>query len=119
MEYAQSYSLYNWKRTAPNAPLTFPNLRLIRSFQNSPSETGFILVHVAMAAYSGHLVTATTSVLEATEVNDRPAFDQALGYLVGTMRKINKVMDSMWVRSMPNSYKTFRTFIMGSLIILN
>jgi indoleamine 2,3-dioxygenase len=93
MEYALSYSLYNFQRSAPGAPLIFPNLKLIRSFQNSESEAGFILVHVAMVAYSGHLVAATTDTLHAAEKRDRAAFDKSLGRLLGAMRKINKVMD--------------------------
>ncbi|KAJ3390959.1 60 kDa SS-A/Ro ribonucleoprotein [Lobulomyces angularis] len=114
MEYAMSYSLYNWKRTAPGAPMIFPNLRLIRSFQNSPSETGFILVHVAMVAYSGHVVDSTLKVLESAETNDRSMFDKGLGSLLGAMKKINQVMETMWKRSAPSDYKEFRTFIMGT-----
>lgn len=105
MEYAMSYSLYNYRKATPNAPLTFPNLRLIRSFQNSSSENGFILVHVAMVAYSGHVVSATYDILVA---KSRPEFNKALGRLLGAMRKINLVMSTMWTRSMPASYKDFR-----------
>ncbi|KAL3893904.1 MAG: hypothetical protein SGCHY_005574 [Lobulomycetales sp.] len=114
MEYAQSYALYNYQKTSPEAPLTFPNLKLIRSFQNSVAETGFILVHVAMVAYSGHLVSASVKVLDAAAAGDRAAFNRALGEMIGAMRKINQVMETMWGRSRSNEYKSFRTFIMGT-----
>jgi indoleamine 2,3-dioxygenase len=92
MEYAQSYALYNFQKIKLQSPLTYQNLKLVRSFQNSPSETGFILVHVAMVAYSGHLVKSVVDILKAVGKNDRAAFDKGMGEMVGAMRKINQVM---------------------------
>jgi indoleamine 2,3-dioxygenase len=48
MEYAQSYSLYNWQKIDKSGGLDYKNLRLIRSFTGIPSESAFILIHVAM-----------------------------------------------------------------------
>lgn len=48
MEYAQSYSLYNYSRVDKNKEVAYDNLKLIRQFSGMPSEHGFILVHVAM-----------------------------------------------------------------------
>jgi indoleamine 2,3-dioxygenase len=53
MEYALSYALNNWVRFDASSPITYDNLRLIRSFEGSAAEKGFILVHVAMVAHSG------------------------------------------------------------------
>jgi indoleamine 2,3-dioxygenase len=46
MEYAMSYALYNWQRKNPTGALNFDNLELIRSFEGSEHEKGFIIVHV-------------------------------------------------------------------------
>lgn len=51
MEYAQSYSLYNYQKVDPNQGLKYENLALIRAFSGCKSEHGFILVHVAMVSY--------------------------------------------------------------------
>jgi indoleamine 2,3-dioxygenase len=78
MEYAQSYALYNYKKKDVNAPLAYENLELIRQFSGMPSESGFILVHVAMVAHSGDQVKHTLAALASVERQDRGAFDQEM-----------------------------------------
>jgi indoleamine 2,3-dioxygenase len=101
MEYAQSYSLYNFQKKSPSAGLEYENLKLIRQFSGMESESGFILVHVAMVAHSGDQVKHTLGALAALERNDRSAFDQEMRGLLGAMQKINGVMDTMWNHSAP------------------
>ena len=79
-----------------------------------PSEHGFILVHVAMVANSGNQVKHVVQALEAVKKDDRRGFDQELRGLLSTMQTINRVMDTMWHRSIPDDYAKFRTFIMGT-----
>ncbi|CAI2176335.1 15004_t:CDS:10 [Funneliformis geosporum] len=114
MEYALSYSLYNYQRIDPSKPIIYPNLKLVRAFAGTPSEHGFILVHVAMVAHSGNLVKHATEILDATQEQDRVKFNNALKHLNDTMTLINQEMDSMWERSNSMDYLKFRTFIMGS-----
>lgn len=114
MEYALSYALYNWKRKDPNGDLDYNNLELIRAFEGSEHEHGFILVHVAMVANSGEQVRHTLSVINRAEEQNRPAFNDALRDLSKTMRIINNTMDTMWKRSSPGAYDSFRSFIMGT-----
>lgn len=114
MEYAQSYALYNWKRKDLSKGLEFENLELIRAFENSPHEAGFILVHVAMVAHSGKLVSRVLDIFEATRTESRADFDKALDGLLSVMREINTVMESMWNRSSSAAYNSFRAYIMGT-----
>lgn len=116
MEYAQSYSLYNYQLVDPNAknPLAYENLKLIRAFGGQPSEHGFILVHVAMVAHSGDVVKYSLASLDAVEKKDRKALDTAFTGLLNAFRRIQNVMDTMWKHSLPGDYDDFRTFIMGT-----
>ncbi|CAG8496327.1 6833_t:CDS:10, partial [Scutellospora calospora] len=123
MEYTLSYSLASvlvkkfesiFLNLDPFLPITYPNLNLVRAFAGTPSEHGFILVHVAMVANSGNLVRWTIETLNSAEQNDRLKFNNALKNLNDTMFSINQEMETMWKRSNPDDYLKFRTFIMGS-----
>lgn len=113
MEYALSYALSNWRRIDKAAPVKFDNLSLIRSFSGLPSESGFILVHVAMVAKTPKLVKATFSVLQAVQERNREDFDASMEEFGSVLQDINAVMEEMWARSKPADYQKFRTFIMG------
>ena len=95
MEYALSYALYNYTYKNPDLPqpLTYDNLKLIRTFDGSDAEHGFILVHVAMVAFSGDLVKYTRAVLDAASWKDRIAYNEAMRNLHKTLRAINDTME--------------------------
>ncbi|ORX49862.1 hypothetical protein DM01DRAFT_1409315 [Hesseltinella vesiculosa] len=114
MEYALSYALYNYKRINPLGDLTYDNLALVRSFAGSESEKGFVLNHVTMVSHSPKLVKYTVGAMEAVEANDRARFDQQMAGLNETYETINREMEMMWSRSLPEDYIHFRTFIMGT-----
>ncbi|CEG77878.1 hypothetical protein RMATCC62417_12559 [Rhizopus microsporus] len=114
MEYALSYALYNYKKINPSGGLTYDNLALIRAFAGSESEKGFVLNHVTMVSYSPYLVRYAVGALDAAEKGDRARFDQQLAGLNETYESINREMEMMWTRSMPEDYIKFRTFIMGT-----
>lgn len=114
MEYALSYALYNYKKINPLGGLTYDNLALIRSFAGSESEKGFVLNHVTMVSYSPSLVRYAVGALKAVEEKDRPKFNMQMAGLNETYESINKEMELMWSRSMPEDYIKFRTFIMGT-----
>jgi indoleamine 2,3-dioxygenase len=116
MEYALSYALYNYTykdHTIPN-PCHYDNFKLIRTFDGSDAEHGFILVHVAMVAHSGDMVRHTRAVLDAASWKDRTEFDESCRKLHTTLRNINNTMESMWTRSNSEGYNEFRTFIFGT-----
>jgi indoleamine 2,3-dioxygenase len=107
--------------------MEYSNLRLIRAFENgldpSSSEAGFVLVHVEMVKHSGPLVAGTMACLRACSPADehvsspsperREHFNSGLRGILDALKKINKAMDAMWIRSKPSSYTSFRTFIFG------
>lgn len=124
MEYAGSYALFNYRLEHPEAGLEYSNLRLIRAFEHGldpgSSEAGFVLVHVDMVKNSGPLVHGTMSCLQALANADglsnqqrRKAFNEGLRTMVSAMQKVNTVMETMWMKSKPRSYTSFRTFIFG------
>ena len=127
MEYAGSYALFNYRLEDPKAGMDYGNLRLIRAFENgldpSSSEAGFVLVHVDMVKNSGALVSGVMQCLNAASEghgNDaRPSREQrrelnaGLASVLEALTRINGVMETMWAKSSPMAYTSFRTFIFG------
>lgn len=124
MEYAGSYALFNYRLQDPDRGLEYDNLRLIRAFEHgldpSSSEAGFVLVHVDMVKNSGPMVAGVMSALSALGSEDgadptvrRKKFNDGLSTVLGAIQKVNNVMETMWGKSKPRSYTSFRTFIFG------
>ncbi|KAK5992399.1 Indoleamine 2,3-dioxygenase 1-like protein [Cladobotryum mycophilum] len=125
MEYAGSYALFNYRLEEPSRGLEYDNIRLIRAFEHgldpTSSEAGFVLVHIDMVKHSGPLVAGVVSCLaEAAKttsalgtVEQRTSFNQGLTDILDSMKKINAVMETMWGKSRPRDYTSFRTFIFG------
>lgn len=113
MEYALSYALMNWRLVDPAIGFRVDNMRLIRAFEGSKDEAGFVFVHVAMVAHSGGLVDAANRMLEAAEVNDRYGFNKAVADYYKVLSQVNVEMETMWKHSLTTGYNRFRTFIMG------
>ncbi|KAI1812360.1 indoleamine 2,3-dioxygenase-like protein [Poronia punctata] len=115
MEYAGSYALFNYRLADPSLGLEYSNLRLIRAFEHgldpSSSEAGFVLVHVDMVKNSGPLVSGTMTALSS--LPDRARFNAGLLTVLEALRRVNVVMETMWGKSKPRSYTSFRTFIFG------
>lgn len=125
MEYAGSYALFNYRLVDPSAGMDYSNLRLIRAFENglhpSSSEAGFVLVHIDMVKNTGPLVAGTMKCFDAVSqsspglgaVQKRADFNQGLSDILGALKKINATMETMWSKSRPMEYTSFRTFIFG------
>lgn len=116
--------MYNFRLHDEARGLDYDNLRLIRAFEcgHDPlsSEAGFMLVHVDMVKNSGPLVSGTMAALSALAddaatdaTTRRRAFNEGLRTVLGGMQRVNDVMESMWAKSKPRSYTSFRTFIFG------
>ncbi|RDA83122.1 hypothetical protein CP532_2739 [Ophiocordyceps camponoti-leonardi (nom. inval.)] len=125
MEYAGSYALFNYRLEDPAAGLDYNNLRLIRAFEHgldpSSSEAGFVLVHIDMVKHSGPLVAGAMDCLDVAShagsalgsVEERTALNKGLSAMLSAMVSINGVMETMWAKSRPTEYTSFRTFIFG------
>lgn len=113
MEYALSYALMNWKLVDASKGFTVENMRIIRAFEGSTDESGFILVHVAMVAHSGGLVDAGNRMIEGAKSKDRVMFNQGIKDYYKSLCLVNGEMETMWKHSLTFGYNRFRTFIMG------
>ena len=125
MEYAGSYALFNYRLEDPKQGMHYNNLRLIRAFEHgldpTSSEAGFVLVHIDMVKESGPLVAGVMKSFEVAgktssalgTASEREAFNEGLGGVLTAMQKINGVMETMWNKSSPMGYTSFRTFIFG------
>lgn len=129
MEYAGSYALYNYRLENPTLGLDYSNLRLIRAFEHgldpTSSEAGFVLVHIEMVKHTGPLVAGATAAIEACShdngatnkeslsTEERSKLNDGLTQMLDALRTINSKMETMWARSKPASYTSFRTFIFG------
>ncbi|KGQ05146.1 Indoleamine 2,3-dioxygenase 1 [Beauveria bassiana D1-5] len=125
MEYAGSYALFNYRLEDPSKGLEYDNLRLIRAFEHGlhhdSSEAGFVLVHIDMVRNSGPLVAGVMKSFEAATKTAaggnvaelRKGLNEGLEDILGAMKKINAVMETMWGKSRPTEYTSFRTFIFG------
>ncbi|KUI74074.1 Indoleamine 2,3-dioxygenase 2 [Cytospora mali] len=116
MEYAGSYALYNYKLVDPAKGMDYDNIRLIRAFEHGldhkSSEAGFVLVHIDMVKNSGPLVSGTVEALDAAH-GSREALNTAMKKQLEALKKINATMETMWMKSKPRDYTSFRTFIFG------
>ncbi|KAF9064304.1 IDO-domain-containing protein [Rhodocollybia butyracea] len=117
MEYAGSYALYNYHLPNPSLGFEYSNLRLIRAFEKgldpTSDEAGFVLVHIAMVKHSGKLVEGAVDALNGALAAQRMKFNDGMSTLLDALQRINAVMDTMWNKSKPKGYNTFRTFIFG------
>jgi hypothetical protein len=104
MEYAGSYALFNYRLEDPSKGLEYDNLRLIRAFEHGldpqSSEAGFVLVHIAMVRHSGELVKGTVEMLDACIARNCERFDGGLCTLVEASKKVNSVMNCMFLLPM-------------------
>lgn len=67
-----------------------------------------------MVSNTGNQVKHTVDALKAIDRDNRKEFEQELRGLLSVMSTINRVMDTMWTRSLSSDYLLFRTFIMGT-----
>jgi len=59
-----SYCLTNWERLDTNGPIDLGNIRLQQHFLNVPDEEWFVLVHVAIEAKAGKVISAISRGLD-------------------------------------------------------
>ena len=62
---------------------------------------------------SGPLVAGAEAMLAAAADNNRLAFNQGIIKVITALTKVNNVMNTMWNKSKPGDYNSFRTFIFG------
>jgi indoleamine 2,3-dioxygenase len=128
LEYAYGYSLNNWmlindknptelnyknEDLMPNRKKPIENLKCIRQHIGNRDEEGFILIHVVIVSRSHLQIAANKLILEGAKNKDRATFNKGMQQLVDYLVDIQEIFNLMWKESLPKSYLTFRTFIMG------
>eukprot|EP00049_Salpingoeca_infusionum_P013395 m.250431 g.250431 ORF g.250431 m.250431 type:complete len:494 (+) comp15435_c0_seq1:477-1958(+) len=113
LDYAHGYALNNSYKIDPNGGFTMDNMRTLRKFHGGDDEQGFILIHTAMVAHSGGLVTAGCNAVEAASKGDIDGLSDALEHHARTWAQLFNTFSGMWHASSPKGYLQFRTFIMG------
>ncbi|PWY78128.1 hypothetical protein BO94DRAFT_187227 [Aspergillus sclerotioniger CBS 115572] len=115
LSYAAAYSLFNYTLEEPSKGLVYPNLRLVRAFENGldpkSSEAGFILTHVDMVKFSSGLISGAVKVVDTVEQNgSRSVVNDGFREILSSMEVIEA---AMWANSKPQDYLSFRVFIFG------
>ncbi|OOF91014.1 hypothetical protein ASPCADRAFT_211602 [Aspergillus carbonarius ITEM 5010] len=118
LSYAAAYSLFNYTLEEPSKGLVYPNLRLVRAFENGldpkSSEAGFILTHVDMVKFSSGLISGAVKVVDTVEQNgSRSVVNDGFREILSSMEVIEAAMEDMWANSKPQDYLSFRVFIFG------
>lgn len=113
LEYNSGYALNNYYRKDKSRGEDIDNIDIYRSFINIKSESGFILVHVAINQHSGNLIKAGMNVLKAAEDKNREMFNNSLIEMKDCLIFMNQEFERMYWESNPADYNDFRTFILG------
>jgi len=115
LDYANAYSLNNWKLVEPDLPIHYNNVKCMRLFNGCSDEQGFIATHSSMVYHSYILVNAAQDAILAASENDTPNLAKALRKYSYGLEKIYDQFREMWRVCNPKAYLQFRTFIMGPL----
>lgn len=112
LDYAYGYGLNNSILFGED-PTDYRNYKTVRTFNGSPSEEGFINVHVAMVAQSGKLLEYQQESFLNLSVDNRPKFNSYLKKHFEIFSNIVETLQTMWKASAYKDYLSFRTFIMA------
>jgi len=115
LDYATAYSLNNWAMEDPSLPISYENIRPKLLFNGCNDEVGFIATHSAMVAHSHKIVKAQQEGVLAAAEDNTPVLARALKDHAKGLVAIYDQFREMWRVCHPNSYLSFRTFIMGPL----
>jgi len=114
LDYAYGYGLNNAVLKSPDhEPGKYDSYETCRMFNGSPSESGFINVHVAMVSYTGELLDIQQKILKSASDENYNDLAHFLNRHYSVMNKIIETLQTMWKASNKSDYLSFRTFIMG------
>lgn len=66
-----------------------------------------------MVRHSGQLVTGVVDALDNAALGNREEVNKAMSKILASMKQINATMETMFKKSLPREYTSFRTFIFG------
>ncbi|HEX5007068.1 MAG TPA: indoleamine 2,3-dioxygenase [Hyphomonadaceae bacterium] len=99
-----SYVLDNWDRLDRKGPIALDNIYMIQNFLAGQDEAWFVLVHVAIEARAGEMLSLIPVLIEAADRGDGKAVEQALARVNQAWDDINAIFDRMPERCDPYIY---------------
>ncbi|MEO1656730.1 MAG: indoleamine 2,3-dioxygenase [Pseudomonadota bacterium] len=109
-----SYVLDNWALVEPDQPLGLDNIAMVQNFLAGLDEAWFVLVHVAIEAEAGAILTRMAPIIEATENEDIAGAQKLLEDTAETWAKLKAIFDRMPERCDPYIYfERVRPYIHG------
>jgi indoleamine 2,3-dioxygenase len=112
-----SYSAYvldNWGRLDRTGPIALDNLFIIQNFLAGQDEAWFVLVHVAIEARAGAMLTQAPGLIEAAAERDAAAAERGLAAVAAVWDDVNAIFDRMPQRCDPYIYfRRVRPYIHG------
>jgi len=115
LDYANAYSLNNWRIADSDLPMHYNNIKVMRQFNGCSDERGFISTHSSMVYHSYILIQAGQDAILSAAEKDTYGLARALRTHAEGLDKIYDQFREMWRVCNPKAYLQFRTFIMGPL----
>lgn len=108
------YVLDNWGRFEPEGPIDLDNIYMIQHFLAGQDEAWFVLIHVAIEAAAGGLLSRMPQVVEAAAQEDADRCQTLLEEMAAVWDRINGIFDRMPERCDPYIYfERVRPYIHG------
>jgi indoleamine 2,3-dioxygenase len=99
-----SYVLDNWDRFDRKRPIALDNIYMIQNFLAGQDEAWFVLVHVAIEARAGEMLSLIPALIEAADKGDAKAVEQGLARVNQVWDDVNAIFDRMPERCDPYIY---------------
>ena len=99
-----AYVLDNWDRLDRNRPIGLDNIWMIQNFLAGQDEAWFVLVHVAIEARAGEMLTQIPALIAAADQGDAQAVERGLETCNRVWDDVNAIFDRMPERCDPYVY---------------
>jgi len=109
-----SYVLHNWALIDPAKPFDLDNIQMLQNFLAGQDEAWFVLVHVAIEACAGGVLSRFADIQAAVQAGDAAKVQEQLEHTAKTWSQINALFDRMPERCDPYIYfERVRPYIHG------
>ncbi len=108
------YVLDNWSRIDKTKPIDLDNIHMIQNFLGGQDEAWFVLVHVAIEAHAGQILSAMGPIIEAANKDEPERLRELLTSTATRWAGINAIFDRMPEKCDPYIYfERVRPYIHG------
>lgn len=90
-----SYALHNWKRLDSSRPIELDNVALVQNFLGGIDEEWFILIHVAIEAKAGPMLSAMIEAQQKATGSDVAAVNRCLEHASQGLQEILRILARM------------------------